>query len=70
MQWFLFGTGLIVWLDCFDKFIGATTALQQIVAACIGVSGSVLIGSGAIVEAVRQLKSKAKPETSTATATE
>lgn len=54
MKEFLSIVGLLLWAAAGFFFLAAPSAMQEMVASVIGVSGSVLIGSAAIIGAVEQ----------------
>lgn len=55
MQFVLAVLGLLLWLVAAVLFLAADTAMQEIVAGLIGVSGTVMIVGACIVRAVRSL---------------
>lgn len=53
---FLFSFGLLAWLFAFMEFVAGSPGGGQVIGCLIGISGTVLICSGAIVEAIHEPK--------------
>jgi hypothetical protein len=62
MRYFLTVFGLVMWTAAILFFLTGQTSVQQIFAAILGVSGSVLVGCACIVCAVEDRIPKPKPQ--------
>jgi hypothetical protein len=68
MRYFLNIVGALMWAVGAISYFSASTSIHQILACCLGMSGSVLIGAGCIVAAVQDSASGAKPASSSTSA--
>jgi hypothetical protein len=63
VNYFLCILGVLGWLFGGTVFLSAQTSIHEGIGALIGVGGSVLFGSGAIITAIDDLRESMRPQT-------